>query len=114
MICLQKLLDPGTGFLNRILGIQARFLPSFGSFSLPLFRLRRARASTGARRLIEKQLLRHPTKLLVSQYNTSPLDADQKKMPIHQRHELHHFLLAGIAARRAWASSSAAGSWMPS
>ncbi len=70
----QKLLDPGTSFINRILGIQALFLPSF---TIAFFAA--ATASTGAAVLLKNHCWASPTTLPVSQYNTSPLDAYQKK-----------------------------------
>jgi hypothetical protein len=47
----EKLLDPGTSLVNRILGIQALFLPSFAR------RLRQGPRFHGSRRLVEKPLL---------------------------------------------------------
>src|SRR5580658_3271315 len=70
----EKLLDPGTSLVNRILGIQALFLPSF---AITFFAT--ARASTGAAVLLKNHCWASPTMLPVSQYNTTPLDRDQKK-----------------------------------
>jgi hypothetical protein len=69
----EKLLDPRAGIVNRILGIQARFLPSL---AIAFFV---AAASTGAAVLLKNHCWAMPTILPVSQYNTSPLDAFQKK-----------------------------------
>src|SRR5580704_10334714 len=69
----KKLLDPRTSFMHRILGIQALFLPSLAIAFLA------AATSTGPAVLLKNHCWASPTILPVSQYNTSPLDKDQKK-----------------------------------
>src|SRR5580692_2132560 len=69
----KKLLDPRTSFMHRILGIQALFLPSLAIAFLA------AATSTGPAVLLKNHCWASPTILPVSQYNTSPLDACQKK-----------------------------------
>jgi len=74
----KELLDPGTRFVNRILLTQARFLPSLRD---GIAFLAGIAAGAGPAVLLKNHCCAMPTKLLVSQYNTRPLDAGQKKKP---------------------------------
>jgi hypothetical protein len=74
----EELLNPGASFVNRVLLRQARFLPSFDDV-MDFFGA--AAIARGPAVLLKNHCCAMPTKLLDSQYNTSPLDAGQKKKP---------------------------------
>ena len=70
---VEERFDARSGLVNRVLSRQAFFLPSLCEVGGVLITM------LGVEVLLKNHCCAMPTTLLVSQYNTSPLDADQKK-----------------------------------